>query len=118
MNPDLGIPVSLALALWKNAQKVPHPPSLDVLQNFSDADVVELIDRLYLVSLEMYKKHKSIRVLLCHTTAPLIIYHPKVVKDLGANSKLARKLVQSVVTAGLGKDQKDTQYKLGEWYHE
>ena len=96
MNPDLGVPASLALSMWENIRgKLVSPPTLDAI-DLSNDEIDLLLDNLYDISLDMYKKDRSMRVLLRHATASMIMYHPTYVNDYGIHSNLPQALIRAV----------------------
>ena len=114
MNPDLGIPASLCLSLWENPRKIAVPPTLDALQ-LSQEEVETLMDSLFTVSLNMFKKRGFMRVLLRHCAASIIMYHPSFVKDYDASYfKLPRKLLQAIEDGGFA-NKDSASSKLFEW---
>jgi hypothetical protein len=114
MNRDLGVPVSLALALWDDVRSVVTPPTLDAL-DLSQEDVELLLDELYIVSLDIYKKHGKMRVLLRHGTASLIMYHNAYVTQYSDKYKLPQALIKSIVSLKWAADERAASCKLEEW---
>ena len=92
MNPDLGVPASLALSMWENVRRIDSPPNLNPT-NLTQEEIETLLDEVYDVSLDMYKKGGCMLVLLRHATASLIMYHPTYVEDYGIKQKLPQALI-------------------------
>ena len=115
MNPNMGIPASLALASWENVKKIVHPPTLEALP--LDANEVEaLLDELFTVSIAEYRKGGSMRVLLRFSAASLIMYHPYYVNDFHATRfKLPKKLLSSMKNCGFSEDEMEASRKLNDW---
>ena len=114
MNRDMGVPVSLALALLNDVRKVVSPPTMDAIDLSTD-DVELLIDKLYIISLKVYKKGEKMRPLLHHGTASLIMYHPSYVEQYNDQYKLPKKLIKSVIRLGWAADSNSASVKLNKW---
>lgn len=114
MNRGLGVPVSLALALWSEVRKFVEPPTMDAL-DLSVDNIESLIDKLYIISLDEYKKGKKLCVVLRHATASLIMLHDMYVAEYSIKYQLPKKIIKSLVSLGWASNDDKASTKLTSW---